>query len=172
MIRRSLLLSLLLAASAGGVSAQVDGAPAFAQGEFLGIQMEQLRREMNPAAQLLAHRTELELTTAQAAELESLSAPMDRFLEQALVPQINPASLAVLMLMADPSDGPVDDEGIRAAFREQADSQAEMIIRMARIDRDVNRVLTPEQKAKRVSLKINSPFGIMRDLANTMMPAQ
>ena len=169
MIRRSLLLSLLVAATAGTASAQISDVSATAQGDLLGM-MAEVRQQMNPAARLLAHRAELELTTAQATALETLAEPMNRFLDEALVPQVSPASLVVLKLMMDPTEEEVDDEEVRAAFREQADVQAEMIIRMARIEREANRVLTPEQRAKRVSLKINSPFGLMRAMLESMPP--
>ena len=172
MIRRSLLLSLLLAATTAGVaSAQNPAAAMPAPDDFLGM-MGEVRRELNPAARLLAHGAELELTAAQSAALQSLAEPMNRFLDEALVPQINPASLVVLNLMMNLTDEPVNEEEIRSAFREQADREAEMIIRMARMERDVNRVLTPEQRAKRVSLKLNSPFGLMRDMASSMVPTK
>ena len=159
---RHLLLPLLLAATAGTASAQTPQIPMPSQEEMQGM-MGFARQAMNPAAQLLAHRSELELTTAQVAALDSLAAPMDRFLLEQMAPQIEPASLAVLKLMMDPAEK-VNEEEIRAAFREQADRQADMIIRMARMEREVNQLLTPDQRAQRQKLELNSPFGMLRAL--------
>lgn len=171
MVRRSLLLSLLLGATAATASAQTPTVAMAAHGDMLGM-MEEVRLQMNTAGRLLAYRAELELTTAQAAALESLAEPMDRFLDDALTAQIvNPASFAILRLMMDPTEEAVDEEEIRAAFRQQADGEAEMFIRMARIEREANRVLTPEQRAKRTSLNLNSPFGMMRALLESTAPA-
>ena len=171
MVRRSLLLALLLGAAAATASAQNPSVSMVAHGDMLGM-MGEVRLQMNTAARLLAHRAELGLTTPQVAALESLAEPMDRFLDDALAAQIvNPASLAMLKLMMDPTGEAVDEEEIRAAFRQQADSEAEMFIRMARIERDANRVLTPEQRAKRTSLNLNSPFGLMRALVESVAPA-
>ena len=171
MVRRSLLLSLLLGATAATSSPQNPNVSMAAHGDMLGM-MGEVRLQMNTAARLLAHRTELELTTAQAAALESLAEPMDRFLDDALAARIeNPAMFAMLRLMMDATEEAVDEDEIRAAFRQQADGEAEMFIRMARVEREANRVLTPEQRAKRTSLNLNSPFGMMRALIESVAPA-
>ena len=133
--------------------------------------MEFARQALNPAAQLLAHRTELALTPAQATALDSLAAPMNRFLDEHMKEQMTPASMAVMRVMMDPG-ATIDEEAIRAAYREQANRQAELIIRMVHMERRVGELLTPEQREKRQTLRLNSMFGMMRAMGGAMTPGQ
>ena len=166
MLPRLLALALLLA-TAGSVSAQIPEVPPPSQEEIRGM-MAMARQMMNPAAQLLTHRAELELTPAQVAALDSLAPPMDRYLEEAMTSQAAPP-MAVTRAMA-PGGGEIDEEAIRAAYREQADRQAEIVIRRARMERQVAEILTPAQREKRQTLMMNAAFEMMRAMGNAASP--
>ena len=155
---RLLLLPFLLAATAGAASAQIPGMPAPSQEDMRGL-MEFARQAMNPAAQVLAHRAELGLTPEQVTALDSIAAPLNRFLDENMLSQSAGAS-AVSRAMG--GGGEIDEEAIRAAYREQADRQAELMIRGLRVERQVAQVLTPEQRTKRQQLQASSVFEMMR----------
>jgi hypothetical protein len=139
------------------------------QAEMQGM-MEFARQALNPAAQILAHRAELAITPAQAVALDSLAAPMNLFLNEHMKAQMTPASAAVMRVMTDPN-AEIDEAAIRAGYREQADKQAELIIRMVRLERQVGQLLTPEQREKRQTLQLNSMMGMMRAMGSAVTPA-
>jgi Spy/CpxP family protein refolding chaperone len=168
MLRLSTIVPLFLALSAGPVSAQVPGVVPPSPAEALGL-MEMARQAMNPAAQALAHRAELELTPAQVATLDSLAAPMNRLLEETMAGQGSSAMTAVNQAMINPS-AEIDEAAVRAAFREQADRQADMVILRMRLDRSVAQVLTPAQREKAEALQMNSMFGMMRAMGGAVTP--
>ena len=168
MLRLSTIVPILLALSAGPVSAQIPGVVPPSQEEALGL-MAMARQAMNPAAQALAHRAELELTPAQVATLDSLAAPMNRLLEEMMAGQGASAMSAVSGAMGN-QGAEIDEAAVRAAFREQADRQADMFIMRMRLDRSVAQVLTPAQRQKAEALQMNSMFGVMRAMGGAFTP--
>jgi hypothetical protein len=163
-----LIVPFLLAASGGAVSAQVPGFPMPSPEAMQGV-MTVARQTMNPAAVVLEHRQELALTPAQVTVLDSLAAPLNALTDAMFQAQSSGAMMAVMRAMTDPA-APIDENAVRAAFRAQADQQAEMMIQRVRAERRIAQILTPSQNEQRRQLQMNAAMEMMRALGAAATP--
>jgi len=161
MITRLLILSLLLATGSRAAAAQVPAGMPTAE-DMKGM-MAMAQEMMNPAAMVLSHRTELGLTADQVRALDSISAPLNAFLEETMRRGPAPAMQGLAAAMSNPSIA-IDEEAVRAAFRAQADQQADLMIRSIKVARAVDVILTPAQRETRTKLQMNSMLDMMRGM--------
>lgn len=129
--------------------------------------MEAAKRMMNPAALILAHRSELQLTGEQAAAVEQLENRMTAVIEQHTARHSAHAGSSMLVrAMQDPTLK-LDEQAIRAEACEQAKQQAELSIEMIRTKRGVAQVLTSAQQQKLTELEA---VGMMRMMQGMFDP--
>jgi Spy/CpxP family protein refolding chaperone len=105
----------------------------------------------DPVAFVLKHRQELALTDLQIASLAALSAALrdSSAARTALRMRQAQANIALPGLASAMEwGGPVDEQAIRDAARQQSALQAEFLIATARDRRAVGVLLTPEQRAQ------------------------
>jgi len=113
--------------------------------------LEASRSVNDPVTFVLKHRQELALTDVQVAALTTLSAALrDSSAARAALRIRQAQANSGLPGMASAMEwgGPVDEQAIRDAARQQSAMQAEYLIAAARDRRAVGMLLTPAQRAQ------------------------
>lgn len=119
--------------------------------------MEVGRFMSDPVAFVLQHRQELALTDVQIASLATLSAALrDSSAARTALWMRGAQANSTLPGLANAMEwsGPVNEEAIRDAARQQSAVQAEILIASARDRRAVGALLTPEQRARLPQLQM------------------
>lgn len=115
------------------------------------------QQAMNPAAIALTHREALALTGQQVAALEKLSAEL-----QPTIASFTTLSTATPPLSAATSGDTVDREAIRAAYVQQAEKQADVVATLAEAGKQVEAILTPEQRESMERVQREAMLEMMR----------
>jgi hypothetical protein len=121
-------------------------------------------RMLVPAQWVLSHKDDLKLTADQSkqfaalalAQTDSQKARMQRIERSGTV-----ARGAAMGKTLQDWEGPVDEKGIRALSREQADFQADMMLGLIRDRRAVGKLLTAAQRAQLPALEQKDMMAMM-----------
>jgi Spy/CpxP family protein refolding chaperone len=143
--------------------AQTPVAPGM---ERLQDVMALAKQAMNPAATALGHREALGLTAEQVTALEKVSASLEPTIEAFATM----SSSAAPAISAASSGGTVDREAIRAAYLQQAETQADVVATMAEAGQQVQAILTVEQRASIEQLQLAAMMEMMRSVGLAPTP--
>jgi Spy/CpxP family protein refolding chaperone len=147
--------ALTSGAMVGPLSAQTPATSPLGNLEEL---MAVAKQAMNPAATALAHREALSLTPGQLSALEALSDSLRPAIE-AFATTASSTSPAVTAASAG---GTVDREAIRSAYVQQAEKQADVMATIAEAGKQVEAILTPEQRGSLEVLQRDAMLEIIR----------
>lgn len=157
-----LLLALLPLGAARPTAAQLPGME-LPSPEQMQQMMAVAKQAMNPVAAVLASREELALTAAQVGALEPIAARVSEAVERTVQAQQSGAQTRLVQAMSDPSV-PIDEAGIRAEACEQATQQAQMMIETVRGRREMNAILTAEQRARVDEIQMRFASKVMQGM--------
>jgi Spy/CpxP family protein refolding chaperone len=161
---RTLLLVLLLATFGMAAPARSQTPPPMPSPEQLERMMEAARMMMNPAAQLLARRAEVNLTGEQVARIEPIAARTAGVVEGVMAWQRELPHRSVTQRAMTDHEMEFDEAAIRAEARESADVQAELTIAMLRSMREIREVLTPTQLDAWMQIQMNESLRMMQGM--------
>ncbi|MBV9773712.1 MAG: hypothetical protein JO040_07160 [Gemmatimonadetes bacterium] len=131
--------------------------------------MQQAARQMmNPAAEILAHRTEFGLTAVQVSALQPLADQLNVSVDRmfARQGQLSPARERMMRAISD-STVVLDEAAIRAEACEQATQQADYTIAMVRAQQRIAGILTAAQREKFEELQVNRGMQMMQAFSGT-----